>query len=309
MADRLLKKILLNKRLVTHSLCYLSTSIWEPGREQPTFFSEGYVDGYLTGLYDHNTRSVLLKTFWLKKCEEDNPQLWDLFTQRAQTDELLFIRDVMSLQKYYNQSGGIHILQRMIGCELHEDGRKVGYNQYGYNGRDFISFDKETLTFTAADAQAQVTKRKWDTDLARSEYFKSYLDKDCFDELHKFFEYGKEDLLRKEAPVVKVRCKAGYDGWETLICQAYGFYPKEINVTWRKDGEIWEQDTFHGVVSPNSDATYYTWLSIQIDPKDRDHFQCHVDHDSLPEPLVFACEESEKSPGGYIAGTRTKTQA
>ncbi|XP_053150100.1 major histocompatibility complex class I-related gene protein-like isoform X5 [Hemicordylus capensis] len=277
---------------VTHSLLYIYTSILEPGQEQPNFFSVANLDGYLASFYDSNTRRIVPRASWMKNLEEDSPDDWGLLTQRALIGELRFKGNLMNLQKYYNQSAGLHILQRVIGCELPEDGRRVGYHQYGYNGRDFISFDKETLTWTAADTQAQMAQRKLDTDLARSRNIKFWEENQCIEELQKFLEYGKGALSKNEPPVVKVRRKAGYDGWETLICRLYGFYPKEIDATWRKDGEVWEQDTFRGFVSPNSDGTYHTWLSIQIDPKERDHFRCHVEHDGLPEPLDLAWEES-----------------
>ncbi|XP_062978994.1 class I histocompatibility antigen, Gogo-C*0203 alpha chain-like isoform X3 [Elgaria multicarinata webbii] len=97
-----------------------------------------------------------------------------------------------------------------------------------------------------------------------------------------------------EPPVVKVMHQASRKDLETLICQAHGFYPKEIDATWRRDGEILEYETFHRTVAPNSDGTYHIWLSVDIDPKERDLYRCHVDHAGLPEPLVLAWEE----PGG-----------
>ena len=83
-------------------------------------------------------------------------------------------------------------------------------------------------------------------------------------------------------------------GKEMLVCQAHGFYPKEIEATWRKGGEIMEQDTFRRSVAPNSDGTYHAWLSIEINPKDRELYRCHIDHTGLTEPLVLAWE----APGG-----------
>ncbi|KAF7235025.1 Class I histocompatibility antigen, F10 alpha chain [Varanus komodoensis] len=102
---------------------------------------------------------------------------------------------------------------------------------------------------------------------------------------------------------------------ETLVCQAHGFYPKEIDATWRKDGEVWLQDTFRGTVAPNSDGTYYTWLGIRISPQDRGRFWCHVEHDGLLEPLDVAWEQpsGEGRPGGRReggvedSGRRTRT--
>uniref|UniRef100_A0ACB8EF57 Uncharacterized protein n=1 Tax=Sphaerodactylus townsendi TaxID=933632 RepID=A0ACB8EF57_9SAUR len=103
--------------------------------------------------------------------------------------------------------------------------------------------------------------------------------------------------LSTEAPTVKVAQKAGYDGRETLICRAHGFYPKEIEVTWMKDGEDQKPDTFTGGVLPNSDGTYHTWLSIEVDSQERDRFRCQVAHDSLPEPLDFTWEEPASDLG------------
>ncbi|XP_026581866.1 class I histocompatibility antigen, F10 alpha chain-like [Pseudonaja textilis] len=84
----------------------------------------------------------------------------------------------------------------MYGCELQKDGSKKGFIQDGYDGRDFISFDKETLTWVAPIPQAQITKRKWDGIPARNQYFKSYLEKECIDWIKKYLSYGKETLLR-----------------------------------------------------------------------------------------------------------------
>ncbi|KAK4805530.1 hypothetical protein QYF61_004469 [Mycteria americana] len=58
-------------------------------------------------------------------------------------------------------SNGAHTVQRMSGCDLLEDGSTRGFYQHAYDGRDFIAFDMDTTTFTAADAAAQITERKW----------------------------------------------------------------------------------------------------------------------------------------------------
>ncbi|XP_053158451.1 class I histocompatibility antigen, F10 alpha chain-like isoform X2 [Hemicordylus capensis] len=185
---------------------------------------------------------------------------------------------------------GFHTWQNMYGCILIEHGHKTGFFQYGYDGRDLIHSDKETLTWVAANEEAQVTTRKWNTELANNQY-KAFLEKTCIESLRKFLEYGTEALLRKVPPAVKVIHKAGYDGMETLVCQAHGFYPKEIEIDWMKDGEVWKQSTFHGQ-GPNPDGTYHTWLGIEIDPKDRDRYHCRVEHDSLGTPVDVAWEES-----------------
>uniref|UniRef100_A0A670HPS2 Ig-like domain-containing protein n=1 Tax=Podarcis muralis TaxID=64176 RepID=A0A670HPS2_PODMU len=118
--------------------------------------------------------------------------------------------------------------------------------------------------------------------------------------------------LFAEAPVVKVTRKADYDGLETLVCQVHGFYPKEIEANWVKDGEVWQEGTLRGLVAPNSDGTYYLLLSVQIDPEERERFRCRVEHDSLEKPLDVAWEKEpgERQTGGEGVGSgrRVSTQ-
>ncbi|XP_054831674.1 class I histocompatibility antigen, F10 alpha chain-like [Eublepharis macularius] len=264
-----------------HSLCYLCTMIGEPDQNVPDFFASGYVDDELVGHYNSTTRRAVPRVAWVRKVEKENPHFWDWNTHTGIYHEL----KMKALQDLDNHSKGSHIWQSMYCCELSTDGRKRGFSQVAYNGEDYISFDKENLTWTAAVVPAQVTKRKWDADLVYSKSLKSFLEEACIDWLQKGLDYGRESLLRREPPVVTVSRKVGSDGLETLVCRAHGFFPKEIDATWRKDGEIWEQETFRGGVVPNSDGTYYTWLSIKIHPEDRDFYRCHVEHNVLPEPL------------------------
>lgn len=85
----------------------------------------------------------------------------------------------------------------MFSCELSQDGQKGGRSQYAYDGRDFLAFDMETLTWTAASAKAEVTKRNWDHNLPRSQRQKVYLEETCIEWLQKYLEFRKEALQRK----------------------------------------------------------------------------------------------------------------
>nr|XP_028573577.1 H-2 class I histocompatibility antigen, Q9 alpha chain-like [Podarcis muralis] len=285
----------------SHSLRYFYTAVSEPGQELPQFIMVGYVDDQPFVQYDSDTKEALPQVPWIRKAEKEDPQYWKKITHLFQDTERVLWWNLATLQNRFNQSGGYSSLQEMLGCELRSDGRKEGYWQFGYNGRDFIAFDKETLTWTAADTGAQVTKRKLDPIVDQNQYRKAYLEKECIDWLQKYLEYGKETLRSKEAPVVKVTRKADYDGLETLVCQVHGFYPKEIEANWVKDGEVWQEGTLRGLVAPNSDGTYYLLLSVQIDPEERERFRCRVEHDSLEKPLDVAWEK-EPANLGLIVG-------
>ncbi|XP_054831677.1 class I histocompatibility antigen, F10 alpha chain-like [Eublepharis macularius] len=285
-----------------HSLRYFYTTIWDPVRDVSDFVAVTYVDDLLSGHYNSTMKRAVPRVSWIRRLEEVDSHFLDRYTNLAMLDELRQKRYLKDQPHLYNQSRGLLVWQRMMSCELSKDGLKRGFNQYGFNGEDFLSFDKETLTWTAAMWPAQVTKREWDADVADSKSLKSYLEEECINWLQMVLEYGKEFLLWREPPVVTVSQKAGYDGLETLVCRAHGFHPKEIDATWRKDGEVWEQETFRGGVVPNSDGTYHTWLSIKIHPEDKFRYRCRVGHDSLPEPLDLGLEKPAFSMVGLIVG-------
>uniref|UniRef100_A0A8B9UL71 Ig-like domain-containing protein n=1 Tax=Anas zonorhyncha TaxID=75864 RepID=A0A8B9UL71_9AVES len=178
----------------------------------------------------------------------------------------------------------------MYGCDVLEDGSIRGFDQHGYEGRDFIALDKDTQTFTAADAAAQITKRKWETEGSYAEKTKYYLENTCIEWLRKYMSYGKDVLERRERPEVRV---SGMEAEKilTLSCRAHGFYPRPISISWLKDGVVQEQETQRGSTVPNSDGTYHAWATIDVLPGNRDKYQCRVEHASLPQPGLFSWGE------------------
>ncbi|KAM3848317.1 major histocompatibility complex class I-related gene protein-like [Vipera latastei] len=284
----------------SHSLKYFFNSISESSQAKPHFVSLGYVDDQLFNYYDSNSRRFQPRVSWMEG--KEGPQYWERCTQLRRGEEESFRDSLEVLRTLYNHSS-LHTLQKMIVCELRGDGSKGGLVQYGYEGRTFLTFDKETLTWVASEPQAQIIQRKWDAIPGYNQRYKAYLEDECIEWIKKYLSYRKEVLLRTEPPevTVSIRTKAVEDGMETHVCRVHGFYPREIDASWRRDGEEWLQDTFRGSVAPNADGTFHAWLSIRIDPQERGRYRCHVEHDGLQEPLDVALEEP-KSNLGLIIG-------
>ncbi|KAM9592042.1 class I histocompatibility antigen, F10 alpha chain-like [Morphnus guianensis] len=274
-----------------HSLRYFDVAVSESSPGVPQFVSVGYVDGNLISHYDSETGRTVPRADWM--ADNLDQQYWDIETQRRQSSQQIYRIDLNTLRDRYNQSRGAHTLQRMIGCDILEDGSTRGYEQYAYDGRDFIAFDLDTMTFTTADAAAQITKRKWEKDGTVADRMESYLKNTCIEWLRKYVSYGRAVLERNEPPMVRVSGKEAH-GILTLYCRAYGFYPRPITVSWLKDGEVRDQETEWGSIAPNSDGTYYTWASIEALPEEKDKYRCRVEHASLPEPGLFMWETESK---------------
>ncbi|XP_058023758.1 major histocompatibility complex class I-related gene protein-like [Ahaetulla prasina] len=261
-----------------HSLYYSYLKISESSQGLPQFLSVIHLDDTSVARYDILNRKTVPLVPWIEAMEVKIP-------------ERMFRADLDWLSKLNPQTGGLHTWQVVLGCELREDRSKGGFFHYGYDGMDFISFDKETLRWVAAQPQAEKVKEKWEDHPRQSQENKVFLEETCIEWLQTYVSYQKEALNKTEPPVGKVTRKVVDDSLETLICQAFGFYPKEIQAIWTRDGEVCEYETLPRNVAPNSDGTYYVWLSIEIDPKERDRFRCHLEHEGLQEPLVLAWEE------------------
>nr|AJT59573.1 MHC class I antigen [Chrysolophus pictus] len=281
-----------------HSLRYFETGMTDAGTGLPWFVLVGYVDGEIFVHYDNNTRRVVPRTEWM--AANMDQQYWDGQTEIVQGTEQIYRVDLNTLRERYNQSGGSHTVQRMYGCDILEDGTTRGYFQDAYDGRDFIAFDKDMKTFTAAVPQAVPTKRKWE-EVSEADRWKNYLQETCVEWLRRYIEHGKAELGRTEPPKVRVWGKEA-DGILTLSCRAHGFYPRPIAVSWMKDGEEQDQDTQTGGIVPNSDGTYHTWVTIDARPENRDKYQCRVEHDSLQPPGLYSWEPSKPNLVPIVVG-------
>uniref|UniRef100_A0A8C5WPK7 Ig-like domain-containing protein n=1 Tax=Laticauda laticaudata TaxID=8630 RepID=A0A8C5WPK7_LATLA len=267
-----------------HFLYYSYTFVSKPSQGLPQFSILESLDGQPIAHYDSHMKEYLSLVPWMEQVKKEEP-LWKEYTKIAKKAEQDFGRNLVTLKKYYNHSEGFHILQWRYGCELSYGWLREGSDQDSYDGMTFISFDKETLGWTASDTAAQLSKRKLEGNPSVAKHIKYYLEETCIEILRRRITYGKEALLRKE-PIAMVTSKAEVIQTKTHICRVDGFFPKDIKATWRKDGQIWLQDTLHGLVAPNSDGTYHFWLSIRINPSEQNHFQCHIEHDSLNSPLI-----------------------
>ncbi|XP_072213933.1 class I histocompatibility antigen, F10 alpha chain-like [Excalfactoria chinensis] len=281
-----------------HSLRYFSTAMTDPGPGLPWYVSVGYVDGEIFVHYDSTARRFVPRTEWM--AANMDQQYWDGQTEISQSNEQNNRVSLDNVARSYNQSGGSHTVQRMAGCDILEDGTTRGYDQGAYDGRDFIAFDKDTMTFTAAVPEAVPTKRA----LEESDYAerkKHYLEETCVQWLKRHVENGKAELGRTEQPEVRVWGKEA-DGILTLSCRAHGFYPRPIAVSWVKDGAVLGQDTHSGGIVPNSDGTYHTWVTIEALPGDGDKYQCRVEHASLPQPGLYSWERPQSNVVPIVVG-------
>ena len=84
----------------------------------------------------------------------------------------------------------------MYGCDVGSDGGFLrGYDQFAYDGRDYIALNENLSSWTAADMAAQITKHKFELRGA-AERVRNYLKCECVESLGRYLKTGKDTLLR-----------------------------------------------------------------------------------------------------------------
>nr|XP_027778862.1 saoe class I histocompatibility antigen, A alpha chain-like isoform X1 [Marmota flaviventris] len=272
------------------SLRYFHTAVSRPGGGQPWYVAVGYVDDTQFVRFDSNATDPRMepRAPWI---EQEGLEYWEEQTQRAKDTARSFRVNMRTLRGYYNQSdSGSHTLQWTYGCDVGPDGRFLrGHDQFAYDGTDYISLNEDLRSWTAANTAAQISKHKSEA-AQEAKYQRAYLEGECVEWLLRHLENGKETLQRVDPPKTHVTHHPSPEGDVTLRCWALGFYPKEITLTWRRDGEDQTQDMELVETRPAGDGNFQKWAAVVVPAGEEQRYTCHVHHEGLPEPLTLRWE-------------------
>uniref|UniRef100_A0A8C6UFL0 Ig-like domain-containing protein n=1 Tax=Neogobius melanostomus TaxID=47308 RepID=A0A8C6UFL0_9GOBI len=276
----------------THSLKYFYTaSTGIPNF--PEYISVGYVDDVQIVQCDSVTKKQHPKQDWMNKVTEDDPQYWEGQTQICLGAQPVYINNIEIAKQRLNRTEGVHIVQRMYGCEWDDETGEVrGYEQYGFDGEDFIVLDLETETWIAPIQEAFITKLKWEKDKANTAYLKNYFTQECPQWLKKYVGYGKSTLMRTVLPSISLLQKSSSS---PVTCHATGFYPDGAMLFWTKDGEeLYEGVEYWGVL-PNHDGTFQKSADLDVSsipPGDWDKYNCVFQLSGVKEDVLTKLDKA-----------------
>ncbi|XP_031747683.1 major histocompatibility complex class I-related gene protein-like [Xenopus tropicalis] len=190
-------------------------------------------------------------------------------------------------------SGDIHVYQRKCACERHDDGTVDGYQEIAFDGKELLVFDKERAEYVPVTEEAEMVAHLWNIHYESADS-KVYVENDCIENLKLYLPIISTDLEKKVRPKVKVSSSESESGTK-LHCRVYGFYPRDVEVKWIKNGrdEIHSEEAAQ--ILPNPDGTYQIRVRVGVTPEGGATYSCHIDHSSLEKPLVVPFEPSNRS--------------
>ncbi|CAN9503765.1 unnamed protein product [Ophioblennius macclurei] len=271
---------------VTHSLKYfytLSTGI----PKFPDFSTVFIIDGVQIIHYDRSMARAAPIQDWMNKITEDIPTYWEQRTERLKQNEQIYNAVIETAKPCVNYTGGLYIVQAILACEWDDETDEVsGFNNFAYDGEDFIFFDMKTATWIALSPRAVVIQTKLDKNKELLTFMKYYFTQECHFWLKKFLNYGKSSLMRKDLPSVSLLQKTPSS---PVTCHATGFYPDKADLFWRKDGVELHENVVRGKILPNHDGTFQTRVDLdlkEVKEEDWGRYSCVFHLSGVQEDVI-----------------------
>ncbi|XP_065326159.1 major histocompatibility complex class I-related gene protein-like [Pelmatolapia mariae] len=227
------------------------------------------------GSYNINMKTLEPQQDWVREFIKDDPREWETYSKNCMNYQQILIDETRIFKQHSNEIEGAHLIQQILGCEWDDETEKInGFNLFGYNGEDFIAFDLETGTWITSNVEAEITKQKWNGNIAKNSLLKYFLKNMCPDGMKIPLNYAKHFLNRKVPPSVSLLQKTPSS---PVSCHATGFYPNRAVMFWRKDGEAIHEYVDHKEILSNHDGTFQMRVDLNISsvtPEDWCRYDC-----------------------------------
>ncbi|XP_066531425.1 class I histocompatibility antigen, F10 alpha chain-like [Hoplias malabaricus] len=265
---------------------YSVNFIGSQGLDLPDYMERITVDDVTVFYYDSSMKGEVPCPEWLNSTADR--QHWEDINLLALSNRYRVASALPSVIKQFNQTGfssKVSIFQVYSRCDLYPDGTRKAVFIHAFNGRDFLAYDIERKTITAAVPEAAINKQQREEDWVRLEFVVSFYRTTCYERLNMFLQ-NVPQLKMKKVPEVYL-LERSRSGSTVLTCHVTGFYPREVQVEWIGPG-LQSVDEEIGRVLPNGDGTYQTRRSV-IRPEEnpeKHSYSCVVYHSSVPTNIT-----------------------
>uniref|UniRef100_A0A3P9DDC4 Ig-like domain-containing protein n=1 Tax=Maylandia zebra TaxID=106582 RepID=A0A3P9DDC4_9CICH len=234
----------------------------------------GVLDGIEVVYCDASKKILEPRQDWVKKLFDDKPDILEWFTQDCfEVRVILYTSLISDLNQHLNQSGGVHILQCIIGNEWNKNsGEVTSFLHLGYDREGIFDFNLNTKTWIPLKPEFYSAKQMMGGD--RITYAETLLRDVIPNTLKLLLDYGSSALNKTVLPSVSLLQKTPSS---PVTCHATGFYPDKAMMFWKKDGVEIHEGVDLGDILPNNDWTFQMSADLNVSsvtPEDWSRYDC-----------------------------------
>ncbi|XP_077082067.1 major histocompatibility complex class I-related gene protein-like [Siphateles boraxobius] len=249
----------------------------------PEFSAVTTLDDHQIDYYDSNIKKLIPRQDWMKKFA--STELWKEDTEIRKHVQQIYKDNIPVIMQRFSQTHGLHTYQRMYGCEYDDEtGDSHGFDQYGYDGEDFISLDLKENRYNASVPQAYPTVMEWNNDKTQLRFLQDYYNYECVSRLKELLHLSKATFKKTEPKVSLLQKNPDY-----YTCHVTGFLFRDTSISWRKNGQAMSDSrelVEYRDTLPNEDGTFQRTVALYIlSGKWMDRYSCVVKHKSLTETI------------------------
>ncbi|XP_073688308.1 major histocompatibility complex class I-related gene protein-like [Garra rufa] len=211
--------------------------------------------------------------------------------------QLSFISKWEVATKNVNKTDGVLALQRLVVCELRDDGEPgqmiTRDAVRGSTTDELLYVDKKFTYQGTLNVSAQVLNIHLEFSMRRHEVLYQPF---CIKTLKGYLKKRRNQVNRKVKPKVRLLQKKMSSRFR-VSCLATGFYPRHINLTLFRDGQpVADHEFTGGDLLPNGDGTYQMRKSLEISSANKHKYTCSATHLSLDNKLDVYLEFDPGEP-------------
>ncbi|XP_057186415.1 major histocompatibility complex class I-related gene protein-like isoform X2 [Triplophysa rosa] len=187
------------------------------------------------------------------------------------------IQNRWAIVEHFHKPEGFSTFQVLVLCQLDKGrpGQMITWEALQGSTIDELHWYNGTLNYTA-----QVPTIDYN---ATSKQFENLFYPYCIQLLNGFLGKRINQVNRKVKPEVRFGQKSP---GPHLLCRATGFYPRDINMTLFRDGQlVADHEITGGDLLPNDDGTYQMRKILEISADEKHIYSCTVSHVSLDNKL------------------------